>query len=49
VGHEAEIIGITSEARLSKSNALGSAIGSSAHEKTTLTVDSVTMLAAKCR
>jgi hypothetical protein len=49
VGHEVEIIGITSDARLSKSNALSSAIGSSTHEKTKLTVDSVTMLAAKCR
>ncbi len=49
VGHEVEIIGITSDARLNNRDALSSAIGSSTHEKTTLTVDSVTMLAAKCR
>ena len=49
VGHEVEIIGITSDARLNNRDALSSAIGSSKHEKTTLTVDSVKMLAAKCR
>src|SRR5712691_1200021 len=49
VGHEVEIIGITSDARLNNSDALSSAIGSSTHERTTLTVDSVKMLAAKCR
>lgn len=49
VGHEVEIIGITSDARLNNSDALSSAIGSSKQEKTTLTVDSVKMLAAKCR
>ena len=49
VGHEVEIIGITSDARLSSRDALSSAIGSSKHERTTLTVDSVKMLAAKCR
>jgi hypothetical protein len=49
VGHEVEIIGITSDARLTNRDALSSAIGSSKHEKTTLTVDSVKMLAAKCR
>jgi hypothetical protein len=49
VGHEVEIIGITSDARLTNRDALSSAIGSSKHEKTTLTVDSVKMLAVKCR
>ena len=49
VGHEVEIIGITSDARLNNSDALSSAIGSSTHERTTLTVDSVKMLPAKCR
>ena len=49
LGHEVEIIGITSDARLNNSDALSSAIGSSKHEKTTLTVESVKMLAAKCR
>ena len=49
VGHEVEIIGITSDARLNNSDARSSAIGSSTPEKTTLTVESVKMLAAKCR
>ena len=49
VGHEVEIIGITSDARLNNRDALSSAIGSSKHERTTLTVDSVKILAAKCR
>ncbi len=49
VGHEVEIIGITSDARLNNKDALSSAIGSSTHEKTTLTVDAVKMLAARCR
>jgi hypothetical protein len=49
VGHEVEIIGITSDARLNSRDALSSAIGSSKHERTTLTVESVKMLAAKCR
>ena len=49
VGHEVEIIGITSDARLSNRDALSSAIGSSKQEKTTLTVDSVKLLAATCR
>ena len=49
VGHEVEIIGITSDARLNNRDARSAAIGSSKHEKTTLTVDSVKMLAAKCR
>lgn len=49
VGHEVEIIGITSDARLNNRDVRSSAIGSSKQEKTTLTVDSVKMLAAKCR
>jgi hypothetical protein len=49
VGHEVEIIGITGDAILNNRDALSSAIGSSAHEKATLSVDSVKMLAAKCR
>jgi hypothetical protein len=49
VGHEVDIIGITSDAKLSTRDALRSAIGSSTHEKTTLTVESVKMLAATCR
>lgn len=49
VGHEVEIIGITSDARLNNRDALSSAIGSPKHERTTLTVDSVRMLAEKCR
>jgi hypothetical protein len=49
VGHDVEIIGITGDARLNNNDAFSSAIGSSKQEKTTLTVDSVKMLAAKCR
>jgi hypothetical protein len=49
VGHEVEIIGITSDARLNNRDARSSASGSSKHERTTLTVESVKMLAAKCR
>jgi hypothetical protein len=49
VGHEVEIVGITSDARLNNRQARSSAIGASQHEQTTLTVDSVKTLAAKCR
>jgi hypothetical protein len=49
VGHEVEIIGITRDARLNHRDALHSASGPSKPEKTTLTVDSVKMLARKCR
>ena len=49
VGHEVEIIGITSDAKLNNTDALSSAVGSSKHQRTTLTVESVKMLAAKCR
>jgi len=48
VGHEVEIIGITSDVRLNNRDALSSAIGSSKQEKSTVTVDSVKMLASKC-
>jgi hypothetical protein len=49
VGHQIEITGITSDAKLNKTDALGSAVGSSKHQRTTLTVESVKMLAAQCR
>jgi hypothetical protein len=49
VGHQVEITGITSDARLNASGAVRSAIGSSTQERTTLMVDSVKMLAAMCR
>ena len=49
VGHQVEIIGITSDAKLNKTDALSSAVGSSKHQRTTLTVESVKMLAAECR
>src|ERR1700730_4824750 len=45
VGHEVEIIGITSDARLNKRDALSAAIGSSTRELSTLTVDSMKILA----
>ena len=49
VGHEVEIIGITSDAKLNNTDALGSAGGSSKHQRATLTVESVKMLGAECR
>ena len=49
VGHEVEIIGITSDARLNNRGARSAAIGSSTHERTTLTVESVRTLGPKCR
>jgi hypothetical protein len=49
VGHEVEIVGITSDARLNHRDARSAAIGSSTHERTTLTVESVKTLASKCR
>ena len=48
-GHEVEIIGITSDAKLNNREARRSAVGSSAHQRATLTVESVKMLAAQCR
>ena len=49
MGLEVEFIGITSDARLINKDSLSSAIVSPKNEKMTLTVDSVKMLAAKCR
>ena len=48
VGHTVEVIGITSDSKLNHSDSFSSAIGSSTHEKATLTVSSVTMIAATC-
>jgi hypothetical protein len=48
VGHQVEVTGITSDARLNDSDTRSVAIGSSKHEKATLTVRSVKMLAAMC-
>jgi hypothetical protein len=48
VGHKVEVIGITSDTKLNNSDSFSSAIGSSKHEKATLTVSSVKMIAAKC-
>jgi hypothetical protein len=48
MGHEVEVIGITSDTKSNKSASCSSAIGSSTQEKATLTVSSVKMIAAKC-
>lgn len=48
MGHEVEVIGITSDTKLNKSDSFRSAIGSSTQEKATLTVSSVKMIATKC-
>jgi hypothetical protein len=48
VGHKVEVIGITSDTKLNNSDSFSSAIGSSTHEKATLTVSSVKMIAEKC-
>jgi hypothetical protein len=48
VGHTVEIVGITSDAKLNNSDSFSAAIGSSAHEKATLTVRSVKMIATTC-
>lgn len=48
VGHKVEVIGITSDTKLNNTDSFSSAIGSSKHEKATLTVTSVKMMAAKC-
>jgi hypothetical protein len=48
VGHRVEVIGITSDTKLNNSDSFSSAIGASTHEKATLTVSSVKMIAAKC-
>jgi hypothetical protein len=48
VGHKVEVIGITSDTKLNNTDSFSSAIGSSKHEKATLVVSSVKILAAKC-
>jgi len=48
VGHKVEVIGITSDTKLNKSDSFRSAIGSSTHEKATLTVRSVQRVAGTC-
>jgi len=48
LGHKVEVVGITSDTKLNKRDSASSAIGSSSHERATLTVSSVTMLAATC-
>jgi hypothetical protein len=48
VGHKVEVIGITSDTKLNHSESFSSAIGASTHEKATLTVSSVKLLAATC-
>jgi len=48
LGHKVEVIGITSDTKLNKSDSFRSAIGSSTREKATLTVRSVKMLGETC-
>src|SRR5712692_1385230 len=48
VGHKVEVIGITSDTKLNHSESFNFAIGSSTHEKATLTVSLVKMIAATC-
>jgi hypothetical protein len=48
VGHKVEVVGITSDTKLNDSDSFNSAIGSSTHEKATLTVTTVKMIAATC-
>ena len=48
MGHKVEVIGITSDTKLNQSDAFSSAIGSSTHQKATLTVTSMKMMAATC-
>jgi hypothetical protein len=48
MGHKVEVIGITSDTKLNNSDSLSAALGSSTHEKATLTVSSVKMIAATC-
>ena len=49
LGQKVEVIGITSDTKLNHSDSFSSAIGSSTHEKATLMVSSVRMIAATCR
>ena len=48
VGHKVEVIGITGDTKLNNRDSFSSAIGSSTHEKATLTVSSLKMMAATC-
>jgi len=48
VGHQVEIVGITSDTKLNSTDSSSVAIGSSAHEKATLTVRSVRVIATTC-
>ena len=48
VGHQVEVSGITSDAKLNDSDTRSVATGSSQREKATLTVRSVKMIAAMC-
>src|SRR5438874_13010328 len=48
LGHKVEVVGITSDTKLNKSDSFRSAIGSSTREKATLTVRSVKMMAETC-
>ena len=49
MGQKVEVIGITSDTKLNNRDSFSSTIGSSMHEKATLTVSSATMIAATCR
>ena len=49
VGHTIEVVGITSDTKLNNTDAFHSTIGSSARDRATLTVRSVTTIAATCR
>jgi hypothetical protein len=48
LGHKIEVVGITSDTKMNNSDSFSSAIGSSSHERATLTVTSVRMIAATC-
>jgi hypothetical protein len=48
MGHKVEVVGITSDTKLNDSESFSSAIGSSNHERATLTVTGVRMIAATC-
>jgi hypothetical protein len=48
LGHKVEVIGITSDRKMNHSDSFHLAIGSSTQDKATLTVSSVTRIAATC-
>jgi hypothetical protein len=48
LGHKVEVIGITSDTKMNHRDAFHRAIGSSTQDKATLTVSSVTWIAAPC-